>query len=61
VINNIERCGIYHRDLKFSNIVINYELPIVEHMEGVRVQLIDFGMAGIANFEMYRTKTNCGS
>jgi serine/threonine protein kinase len=31
------------------------------HIEAIKVQIIDFGMAGIANFEKYRTITSCGS
>lgn len=27
-INRTDRCGIYHRDIKSSNIIINYQEPI---------------------------------
>ena len=60
-INKIERCGIYHRDIKAINIVIDYLDPIENNIDSITVQLIDFGMAGITNFEKYNTKTNCGS
>jgi serine/threonine protein kinase len=51
------RNGIYHRDMKPSNIVINYN----EKYEIVSLYLIDFGMAKITDFNKSKESTNCGS
>lgn len=49
-INKIHRCGIYHRDIKPFNIILDFQTPLQKHPQSLRIRIIDFGMAGIANF-----------